>query len=568
MTSQDLHTLLEELIKQPHEQPWLEFKLNKGTIDNDSIGEYISALSNGACISNKPFGYLVWGIEDATHSVKGTNFSFSSAKVGNQDLELWLHNLLSPKINFGIFEFDYHSKAITLIRIPAAKGQPAHFKKIPYIRIGSHKTDLRGFPDLIRTIYNSQEDWSAQIIEKATMDDLDPEALIVAKTKFKERNAKADFADKIDRWDLATFLDKAKVTINGKITNTAILILGKEEASHYLLPVLAQITWKLEGEEKGYEHFGTPLLLNTTKVLHRIRNIKYKFFPDNELLSVTVNKYETRSILEALHNCIAHQDYSLNSRIIVTEKVDRLIFANAGSFFEGKPDDYTSGEKTPERYRNPFLAHAMYSLGMIDTLGYGIHAMVLAQRNRFFPLPDFILSEPQKVVLQLYGHSINENYSKLLIERKDLPLSKVVLLDRVQKKLSISDEAAAMLKKDKLIAGRKPNFYVEASVAEVTNNKATYIKNRAFDDEHYKKMILEFLRTYKKANREEIDNLLLNKLSDILDDKQKRNKIRNLLYSMSKKEGLIKNDARSSRHSVWILNKGKATGKLDIEDTE
>ena len=76
---------------------------------------------------------------------------------------------------------------------------------------------------------------------------------------------------------------------------------------------------------KGYEHFGVPMLLNTAKVMQRIRNIKYKFFPDNELLATTVNKYETRSILEALHNCIAHQDYSLHSRIIVTEKVDRLI---------------------------------------------------------------------------------------------------------------------------------------------------------------------------------------------------------------------------------------------------
>jgi ATP-dependent DNA helicase RecG len=555
MTEQDLHKLLEELCSQPHEQQWLEFKLNKSNISNDAIGEYISAMSNGASITNKPFGYLVWGVEDVTHQIKGTNFSFAAAKEGNQNLELWLLNLLIPRINVEIFEFSYQNLYITLLRIPAAKGQPTHFKKIPYIRIGSNKTDLRNYPDLIRIIYNTQEDWSAQIIDKASISDLDPEALKVAREKFMERNAKADFADKISGWDDATLLDKAKVTINGKITNTAILLLGREEASHYLLPVLAQITWKLEGEEKGYEHFGTPLFLNTTKVLQRIRNIKYKFFPDNELLSITVNKYETRSILEALHNCIAHQDYSLFSRIIVTEKVDRLIFTNGGSFFEGSPDDYTSGEKTPERYRNPFLAHAMFNLGMIDTLGYGIHSMVLAQRNRFFPLPDYILSEPQKVILQLYGNSIDVNYSKLLMERKDLPLTKVMLLNRVQKKLPITDEAASMLKRDKLIAGRKPNYYLEASVASATDNKAAYIKNRAFDDEHYKKMVIEFLKTFKKASREEIDKLLINKLSDVLNEKQKRNKIRNLLYAMSKKEGLIWNSSSSTRHPVWVLMK-------------
>jgi ATP-dependent DNA helicase RecG len=495
----------------------------------------------------------VWGVQDTTHKIVGTNFSFTTAKEGNQDLELWLRNLCIPKINFEIFEFTYNSLHITLIRIPAAKGQPTHFKKIPYIRIGSNKTDLRNFPDLIRIIYNTQDDWSAQIIEKAGLSDLDPEALKVAREKFKEKNTRADFAATIDSWDDATLLDKAKITINGKITNTAIILLGKEESSHYLLPAVTQITWKLEGEEKGYEHFGVPMLINTTKVMQRIRNIKYKFFPDNELLATTVNKYETRSILEALHNCLAHQDYSLHSRIIVTEKVDRLIFSNAGSFYEGSPDDYTGGEKTPERYRNPFLAHAMVNLGMIDTLGYGIHTMVLAQRNRFFPLPDYILSEPQKVTLQIYGHSIDENYSKLLIERKDLPLTEVVLLDRVQKKLPITDEAASLLKNDKLIAGRKPNYYVEASVAAVTDNKATYIKNRAFDDEHYKKMVLEFLKTYKRASREEIDKLLMNKLSDVLNESQKRNKIRNLLYAMSKKEGSIKNSSGSTRHPVWVL---------------
>ncbi len=220
-----------------------------------------------------------------------------------------------PRINFEIFEFIFKSLHITLIRIPAAKGQPTDFKKIPYIRIGSNKTDLRNFPDLIRILlYNTREDWSAKIIENATLSDLDPEALKLARYKFKERNAKAEFADKIDSWDDVTLLDKAKVTINGKITNTTIILLAKEEASHYMLPAVAQITWKLEGEEKGYEHFGTPMLLGTTKVMQRIRNIKYNFFPDNELLATTVNKYETRSILEALHNCIAHQDYSLHSR--------------------------------------------------------------------------------------------------------------------------------------------------------------------------------------------------------------------------------------------------------------
>jgi ATP-dependent DNA helicase RecG len=462
--------------------------------------------------------------------------------------------LLHPKISFEIFEFDYYGNPVVLLRIPAAKGEPTHFKKKPFIRIGSNKTDLRNFPDYVRLIYNSLEDWSARIIETAGINDLDKEAVAVAREKFKEKSSRASYFNEIDNWDILTFLDKAKITIKGKITNTAILLLGKEESSHYILPSLAEITWKLETEEKAYEHFGTPLLLNTTKVLQNIRNIKYKFFPNNELLATTVNKYDTRTIFEAMHNCIAHQDYSMNSRIIVTEKIDKLIFSNAGSFYEGNPDDYSAGNKTPDRYRNPWLAQAMVNLGMIDRLGYGIHTMYLSQKNRYFPLPDYILSEQQRVVLLIYGHSIDENYSKLLIENKDLSLSNIVLLDRIQKKLPVADKAVLMLKKKKLIEGRKPNYFVAASVATLTADKATYIKNRAFDKAFYKSLIIEFIAEYNKASRADIDNLVLDKLSNVLTGVQKRTKIRNLLYEMS-------NASTSTANPVWMLSDSYKIGK-------
>ncbi len=553
MTKEQQHSLLEELVVLPAETNWVEFKMNKGSITNEQIGEYISAMSNGATIANKPFGYMVWGIEDATQIIKGTNFTFLEAKQGNQDLELWLRNLLHPKLNWEIFEFDYHGKNIVLLRISSAKGEPIHFKKKPYIRIGSNKTDLRNFPEYVRIIYNSLEDWSAKIIETAGISDLDNDALKVAREKFKERSVKEKFYDKIDLWDDKTFLDKAKITINGMITNTAILLLGKEEASHYLLPSIAEITWKLDSEEKAYEHFSCPLLLNTTKVLHNIRNVKYKFFPDNELLATTVNKYDTRTILEAMHNCIAHQDYSLNSRIIVTEKIDKLVFSNAGSFFAGNPEDYTEGNKTPEKYRNPWLVGAMVNLGMIDTMGYGIHTMYQSQRKRFFPLPDYILSEPQKVVLQIFGHSIDENYTKLLIERKDLQLDLVVLLDKVQKKRDITTNAARLLKKEKLIEGRKPNYFVAASVAEVTDDKAAYIKNKAFDKVYYKDLVVKLIKKYSTASREDIDSLIMEKLSNTLSEKQKRTKIRNLLYEMSKKDNTIYNNSNSTNKPEWKL---------------
>ncbi|MCU0469930.1 MAG: putative DNA binding domain-containing protein [Arcicella sp.] len=555
MQEKDLQILLEELLQQNGEQTWLEFKSNvapqRASITPEGIGEYISALANGATISNQDFGYLILGIEDQTKNIIGTNFKPSTHKIGNQDFELWLRLFVSPKINFEIFEFDYQLNHLVIFRIPAAKGEPVSFQKKYFIRINSQKTDLLNYPAYVRQIYNSLDDWSAKTIDSATIADLDETALTVARAKFKEKNTQEIFYSEIDNWDTSVFLDKAKITIHGKITNTAILLLGKPEAVHLISPSIAEITWKLDTEEKAYEHFGTPLLLNTTKVLQKIRNYQYKFFPNNELLSITVNKYETRVVLEAMHNAIAHQDYALNARIIVTEKTDKLIFSNIGGFYSGTPEEYFYGEKTPERYRNPWLVKAMVNLGMIDTMGYGIYTMLLEQRKRFFPLPDYHLSDSNRVVLEIYGHEIDTNYSKLLMEHKDLKLESVILLDRVQKKLSISKEAADILRKQKLIEGRTPNYFVSASIAQATGQKASYSKNKAFEKTYYLDLIIKSITEHGFLERSDVDELLWNKLPDWMDDKQRKSKITNLLTEL-RKGNKVKNEGNDTK-SKWVL---------------
>ena len=559
MQQNELQQLVQSLISESQEQTWFEFKTNvaaqKASVNPEGIGEYISALSNGACIANKDFGYLVLGIQDRTHAVVGTNFHPRTHKIGNQDFELWLRTLLHPKVNFEIFEFNYQQQHIVLFRIPAAKIEPVNFQKKPYIRINSQKTDLRNYPDYVRQIYNSLEDWSAKIAPTASIENLDGLALQTARQKFKDKSINESFYDEIDEWELAKFLDKAKITIDGNITYTALLLLGKAESAHFLLPSIGEITWKLNTDQKAYEHYGMPLLLNTSKVLHRIRNYQYKFFPDNELLSISVNKYETRVILEALHNAIAHQDYSMNARVIVEERADKLIFQNAGNFYTGSPDEYIFGDKTPDKYRNPWLAKAMVSLGMIDTVGYGIHTMFLEQKKRFFPLPDYSKSVSDKVILEIYGQEIDVNYSKMLIENKSLDLKTVILLDRVQKKLPITKDAVEYLKKQKLIEGRSPNFYVSASIAKATGKMAQYIKNKAFDDRYFKDMLLEYIRKNGQATKEEIDGLILDKLPAVLDKLQRKNKIKNLVYALSKKEQAIENQG-TKRFPVWKLKPG------------
>ncbi len=554
MLNHELINKVEELRAYPQETEWLEFKRNK-SLKNKAIGEYISALSNSAMLHNQDFAYIIWGIDDISHDIVGSSFRIKSTKEGNQELEFWLMQNLNPKIDFSYHEIDYNDKTISLLKIPATKSQPVKFKGIAYIRIGSNKTELKNYPDKERKIWQSNDnfDWSAQICYEADITNLCKEAVKKAREKFKTINQNKPFYSDIDNWNTSTFLNKIQITKNGKITYAALILLGNAESASLLSPSIIQITWKLNADEKAYEHFYPPFFLSVNDILTKIRNIKFKILPDNTLTPIELNKYNSWIILEALNNCIAHQDYTKCSRIIIEETIDKLTFQNAGSFYEGTVEDYVLMEKIPSHYRNYFLANAMKNLGMIDTIGYGINKMFKLQRNRYFPLPDFDFSNPETVRLKIYGKLIDENYSKVLIEKQDLNFETIILLDKVQKNKKLSKEETKLLRSQKLIEGRYPNIYIAKHIADVTGKKEKYIKNKSFDDKYYKDLIIDYLKKFKTANRVNINELLLDKLSDTLTDKQKHNKIKNILQSLSKDENLITNTG-SRKVPKWKLN--------------
>lgn len=555
MENQEIIALIDNLIKEGKELSWLEFKKGNAT-DNQRLGRYISALSNAANLANQPYGYLIFGIEDDSLEITGTDFNYEKRKEKGTELDFYIRHNLSPSIFFEHFICDYKGKRLEIFRIPKSSSIPIEFEKIAWIRIASSLTELKRYPEHLRRILLSNTDWSAEIVERASIDDLDAKAIERAKQLYKEKNINKPFYKEIDSWSNSTFLDRLNVTIGGKITNAALILLGKEEAAHLISPKVAQITWKLDTEEKAYEHFGMPLFLNVNSVLERIRNIPYRFFPNNQLISVEVPKYDNKVILEALNNCIAHQDYFLNSRIIVTEKINKLISENAGNFFEGKAEDYFLGDKTPKHYRNKFLVNAMVNLNMIDSVGYGIYKMLLSQKKRYFPLPDHSKSTEKEVILEIYGHYIDENYSKRLIEQGDLlELMDVILIDKVQKNQPINDEAVKRLKQKKLIEGRKPQFYISEQIASLLDEKAEYTLNKGLDTEILQSFILKHINTHGSATRKEIDTLLLNKLPNYLSDQQKKRKLSNMIQSL-KEDNLIENiGTRSAPKWIKVVKK-------------
>lgn len=539
MTETELRQLLKEILKED-ENEFVELKLSQ----KEDFGQYVSALSNGACLMNKDFGYLIFGINNKTKKIEGTKISEGDLKRAA------LVKLIEPKIDYFLHSFYQENKKIILVKISAARGQPTYFKGQAYARIGEDKTSLKNLTnEQIKKIYNSTTDWSAQIVENATFEDLDIRAVKKACKKIKEKKRHL-----LNQNNPEILLDKARITIDGKITNTALILLGKPESIHFLSPAQAEIIhklvdWKLAPNEITSKYFHPPFLLTLNDVWKGIRNNKIKIFASTNLFPDIADKYDEEPILEALNNCLAHQDYTENKRIILYEKPDLLTFESAGSFFEGRVEDYIDGTKTPKRYRNKFLADAMRELDMIDIEGSGINKIYLSQRKKFFPSPDY-KTDNNEVSVTIYGKIIDEKFSQILMEKDDLNLSSVVLLDHVQKGLKITKDGADLLKKQKLIEGRKPKYFIAARIAEATDQKEKYIKNRAFDKYHYKALILQFLGKFKEASRKEINNLLFDKLSDILSIEQKKKKIDNLLYEMASKDKSIKNSG-SDRSPQW-----------------
>lgn len=547
----DLSTLLDRLIAG-WENEVVEFKEAGDGYSTRKIGGYFSALSNEANLRGATASWLVFGVSNRTRAVVGTQYRPEQERL--QSLKMQIAGGTEPSSTFReIHELTCRSGRVLLMEVPAApRGIPIAWNGHYYARAGESLTSL-ALDKLDEIRGQTIEDWSAVVVPDATLADLDLAALRRAREAFVKKHTIRSSDSGVDEWPMETLLDRARLTINGQLTRGTLLLLGTPESAWRLSPNPVQMTWNLIGQESAYEHFGPPFLLNTTVLFQRIRNIRIRLLPEDQLLPEEVSKYDQQAVLEALHNCIAHQDYSRNSRIVVTEYPDRLLFQNAGSFFEGHPDDYIQSTRVPLGYRNPFLVQAMAELNMIDTMGYGIRRMNNSQAKRYLPLPDYDLSQHDTVKLVLHGGVVDTAYTRLLLMNTDLPFTDILALDRIQKKLPVPDDAIRRLRKANLIEGRRPHLHVAANVAAITASKAEYIRTRAQDDEHYAKMITDYLTKFTSATRKDIDSLIKDKLSEALDDRQKSTKISNLLTKM-KRSGQLENTGTRS-HPKWELRR-------------
>jgi ATP-dependent DNA helicase RecG len=552
MTEARLKQKLTELRSLPAETEVVEFKEANNGFDFHKLGKYFSALCNEANLNGKPEAWLVFGVENNNKNIVGSLYRHNN-RPHLDSLKSEIANKTTSRITFiEIYELNFPEGRIVMFQIPPApRGIPVAWEGHYYGRDGEDLSPLNAEEyERIRSQV-LQVDWSAVTCNDAQLTDLDPQAIAKAKENFK--NKFPEQAIDVETWDDLTFLNKAKVTKRGKITRAAIILLGKSESEHFINPAEAKIRWILkdkDGIEKDYAIFSSPLLLSVDEVYKKIRNLKYRYIRDETLFPEEVVQYEPYVIREAINNCIAHQDYTGGGRINVVEKDDELIFTNVGNFIPGSVENVIREDAPEEVYRNPFLASAMFNLKMVDTIGSGIRRMFTYQRSRFFPMPEYDFSGG-KVKLTITGKVIDLNYARILAQNPMLSLLEIMLLDKVQKRNQLSNEELKLLRTKGLVEGKKPHIIISAKVAQTTGQKAAYTRNKAFSKQQYFDWIIKGIKDHGSLSRQDIEQLIWDRLSALYTDKQKKTKITNLLSELRDK-GLIKNIGTDNKPK-WVL---------------
>ena len=537
----------------------VEFKAAKNNYDVDDLGKYFSALSNEANLREHDFAWIVFGIDNKTHAVTGTNFKEGEQVLNRLKQDMSQHttdNLIFREIVPLFIE----GKRVLMFKVPASpRNIVMHWKGIAYARDGESLKPLNQTKrDEIRH-QSPIPDWTAQLIPNATIDDLDELALATARVMYKKVHSNIP-SQEIDGWSKEDFLSNSNMMRDGQITRAAILLLGKPLSLNKIHPAVAQITWTLQDDEDivdDYEHFTIPFLLTVDKVLAKIRNKTMRELPGGTLFPDTMKQYDDYTIREALHNAIAHQDYTLQQRIVFVESPGKLYYGNGGSFIPGTIEKALEHKGPQLHYRNECLCKGMVHFNMIDTVGRGIKKIYMEQKNRFFPMPDYdIDNENRTVGVTIYGKMLDEKYSELLKSDNKLTLKECIWLDAVQKHRPITKQAVAHLKERKLIEGRGSDLSISLGVARMTHQVGQYTKNKGLAFDTLKKLILQLAHNagedgFKRADAFEVVESALPSTKGV---NGKNRYLGRILVNMSN-EGLLK--LKTDGHTWQITDVGE-----------
>lgn len=405
MNEQQLIDLVNDLVKHPHESEWLEFKLNFHS--PEEIGERISALSNGACIHNQAFGYLVFGIEDQTHIIKGTSFKAKSQKKGSEDLEHWLTTRLNPKIDFIVYEFDYDAnRHISLYVIPAAKYQPVEFLHHSYIRIGSITKKLNEYPEKQSKIWKKDIVSFEKEIAKDNLSATDITKYLSTETYFDLLKIPYPSTQQgvIDKFIEDGLVIKHRMYA---ITKLGALLFAKQlkdfesvdRKSVRVIVYRGKNKVATEREQIGRKGYA----IGFEGLVDWINSQ----LPANEeigkALRTETRMYPEIAIRELVANALIHQDLTVKGFPMVEIYSDRIEVSNSGTPLV-----------TPERFidaylsRNEKLADLMRRMGFCEEKGSGLDKVIFNIELYQLPAINVIVAENRTRITMYSYKTLND----------------------------------------------------------------------------------------------------------------------------------------------------------------
>ena len=540
---------------QHKESEVVEFKKAENNFDFDDLGKYFSALSNEANLRGLPFAWLVFGYDEKKHEIVGTSYKDGEGALNKVKHDL-TNNMSDGQTFREIIPVDVDGKRILMFKIPASpRNIVMKWKGIAYGRDGESLKPLnQSKQDEIRR-QTPAPDWSAEIVPDATIADLDELALATARIMYKKVHGSKIPANEIDEWSTEEFLSHSEMMRNGKLTRAAILLLGRPVALQKIYPANAQITWvwkDKDGEIVDYEHYTIPYILAVDKIFAKIRNKTMRELPGGTLFPDTMKQYEDYSIREALHNCIAHQDYTFGGRITLVENEGFLYYSNRGSFIPGSVEKVLSDKGPQKDYRNTCLSHGMVHFNMIDTVGRGIPKLFKEQRRRFFPMPEYEIDDNTKTVsVTIYGIASDDAYTDLLKSDSTLSLMECLWLDAVRTHRPITKEAARHLKDKKLIEGKAPRYNIALSVAKKVQQIGQYTKETGLNKKALVKLVLQLAVNAGNIGfkRADVFEIIEQSLPASMTRKQKLDHVSNMLRAMQANGFLVKTD----NGKAWLI---------------
>lgn len=562
----DYSAQLDAFRRMPAETEWLEFKEAKTSFDTDTLGRYITALSNEANLCGRDAGWLIFGVKDKIDSATGlrpiVGSSYANKATDINELKRQLFSFTAPSLGLqDPVEIERPEcppgTRVLMWRIPAtAAGMPMSWKGHYYARSGE---SLGAMPlnkqDALRA-QSAVQDWSA-VLATDDWSLLDPAAIEFAQALYKRRHATHPHRlSALQHKSVPDWLHDLRLAEKGSLTRAALVLLGKPEAANRLDGPTPRLTWVLTDHLntiQTHRHFELPLILAMDQLVARLRIIEVNLLPPRQTAPLNLPNYDNWVIREALHNCIAHQDYAQGGRVRVTEAPDSLTFFNLGSFLPGSVARVLGSRQHEQRYRNARLANAMVEMDLIETINSGLPKMFRVQKDRFFPLPDFEFGQaPDSVSVRIYGKTLDEKYVHALMSATDLSLEDAILLDRVQKGQPLETEQIKRLRVKKLVGGRGTKIFISAQMAVATGQEVSYVNHKGLDAKHYKGLVLDLLALGAQPRRK-INDLLLSKLPASIDgDLRRKEYVKNLLQEMARDQQ-IENAGGATRAAKWQL---------------